>query len=151
MKQAHWQRVSRCPIELVKDFQHMIIDDHRKSVGALWNKKRIGYDRFSNEKQNLNKMVSKFHSSEYQLYCNIIQPLLYLEIFIHKSPYAIFNNFGNRSTQNDDDIEMNSDRTFQMPKSLLGRFSISILSCYFYILYFIFYAYSWYEASILNK
>ena len=30
--QAHCQRVFRCPIEFVKVFEHMIIDDYRKGV-----------------------------------------------------------------------------------------------------------------------
>ena len=44
----------------------------------------------------------------------------------------------NRSAENRDDIEMNLD--FRIMNSILRRFSISVLSCYCYILWSIAYA-----------
>ena len=95
----------------------------------------IDFDPYVSFLTNKSATVNKteFHPTP----CDYYQ-IIVLGMFKYKDVYATRNHFGNRSTQNGDEIEMNSDPVFQTSNSLLGRFSISILSCYFYILSLIF-------------
>ena len=66
--------------------------------------------------------------------------LISLQKLLLEPSAPVFKDLGNRSAGNDDDIQTNLDVTFRFSNSHLGRFSISVLSCYVYIFWFICYA-----------
>ena len=62
--------------------------------------------------------------------------LISLQKLLLEPSAPVFKDLGNRSAGNDDDIQTN----IRFSNSHLGRFSISVLSCYVYIFWFICYA-----------